>query len=168
MLHSKFKRLADLTPETWYYVRCRYTTAGMFLPHGCGGPVLYLTDSDIPYCVYPIPSDQTQTMKKTYPWTNDESGYPILDTPEKLIAYASAILHEPANPMFINFIPRDLETVELYHGPNKRQVQKLYEKAMSNHYDLSYISETQQIPLGIVNDAAVDSIKHIKKAQDSL
>lgn len=118
-------------------------------------------------------------MKKTYPWTNDESGYPILDTPEKLIAYASAILHEPANPMFINFIPRDLETVELYHGPNKRQVQKLYERAMNNimnstsgspipSLDLSYLSEAQQIPLGIVNDAAVDSIKHIKKAQDSL
>ena len=113
-------------------------------------------------------------MKKTYPWANDESGYPILDTPEKLIAYASAILHEPANPMLINFYPRDLETVELYHGPTKRQVQKLYERAMNNihdhhnHHDLAFITEAQQIALGIVNHAAVDSIKHIKKAQDSL
>lgn len=69
----KPKRLADLTPETWYYVRCRYTGAGMFLPHGCGGPILYLTDSDIPNCVYPIPSNQTQPMQ-TEPLVNSQSG----------------------------------------------------------------------------------------------
>ena len=67
--YSKPKRLADLTPETWYYVRCRYTGAGMFLPHGCGGPILYLTDGDIQNCVYPIPTNQTQPMQ-TEPTVN--------------------------------------------------------------------------------------------------
>ena len=51
--HKKPNNIRDLQPETWYEVRCKHSVDGMFLPSGCGGPVLELNDYLVHKCVYP-------------------------------------------------------------------------------------------------------------------
>ena len=118
-------------------------------------------------------------MENNYPWTNDSSNRPILDTPEKLIAYTSAILHEPAELRFINFSPLDLESVTLYYGQSKQQRQAALKKALNRMKNASLKDynpldslpdlagfETM-VPLGTVNGIAADTINRLKN-QDSL
>lgn len=114
-------------------------------------------------------------MDKNYPWTTDENGLPVLDTADKLTAYAAAVLHQPARLNLINYTPRDLETVSLYYGLSKKQTCEKYQEAMKkarrgseyldNFSDILNIHNQEQ--LGIVNGIAADTLNRLR-AQDSL
>ena len=126
----------------------------------------------------------------TYPWAIDTAGTPYLDTKEKLLAYASAILHRPAEIHLIHYTPRDLTTVNLYYGQSPEQQaaamnkikRDFKNKTNRNKYssDPSEILEllelpnifssknNEKIPLGIVNGIAADTLNNLANTQDTL
>ena len=123
----------------------------------------------------------TNNMNTKYPWNYDTENLPILDTPQKLTDYASAVLHEPANPRYINFTPHSLEAVELYYGLSRHQEIKRFKETMKHlstpqpHAclpsadDIADMMNTPPtISLGLVNGIAAETIKSIRQAQDSL
>ena len=128
--------------------------------------------------------------KNTYPWAIDTAGTPYLDTKEKLLAYASAILHRPAEIHLIHYTPRDIPTVNLYYGQSPEQqataMNKLKKdfknRANRNKYssdpadllDLIAIpsmfknGKPEIIPLGIVNGSAADTLNNLANTQATL
>ena len=123
----------------------------------------------------------TNNMDTKYTWNYDTENLPILDTPQKLTDYASAILHEPANPRFINFTPHSLEAVELYYELSRHQEIKRFQETMkhlstpqpraclpSSDDIADMMKLPQTISLGLVNGIAAETIKKIRQAQDSL
>ena len=126
--------------------------------------------------------------KTTYPWAIDTAGNPYLDTKEKILAYATAILHTPAEIHLIHYTPRDLPTVNLYYGQSPEQkasvmnkmktnIRKSFNKHSSDPSDLLDLIDipdmlsgkyTEKIPLGIVNGIAADTLNKLATTQDSL
>lgn len=114
-------------------------------------------------------------MDKNYPWTTDENGLPVLDTADKLTAYAAAVLHQPARLNLINFTPRDLESVNLYYGLSKKQTNEKFQevmkkvrqesKCLDSFSDILDIHNQEQ--LGIVNGIAADTLNRLR-TQDAL
>ena len=127
--------------------------------------------------------------KTTYPWAIDTAGNPYLDTKEKLLAYATAILHTPAEIHLIHYTPRDLTTVNLYYGQSPEQQAAAMNKikrdfknrANRNKYssdpeeilDLFELpnlfsgKNNEKIPLGIVNGIAADTLNNLATTPDT-
>lgn len=111
-----------------------------------------------------------------YPWENDPSGLPLLDTEAKLLAYASAIIHIPAKLENIDYSPRDLHTVSLhYRQEDDFGFDELMEAVFSNAPEnkdadnarkfsklMQKMNPHNNIELGIVNGIAADTLVQLK------
>lgn len=116
----------------------------------------------------------------TYIWTNNESGHPVLDTVEKLTAYATAVLHSPADPDLIHFEPLDLQNVHLKYGitieEQHRQMADLMKQATHPAKNqppdtllhlLATIPPSTPIPIGIVDGIAAETILAHRRQQET-
>lgn len=112
-----------------------------------------------------------------YIWNDDENGFPVLDTEEKLVAYATAVLHQPADINLIRFEPHSLEAVTLWHGHTLAESNaelhelmirmKAAEEANDKEAILNAIKPMMTprlaINLGLVNGIAADTLNDLRK-----
>lgn len=188
-MKKKPNSIKCLNPDTWYNIRCKHTFGGRFLLPDCeGSPVLELhSDWAIKECVFPIPdspplrsSKAAEKAQSHYPWSYDERSYPVLDTKEKLIAYAKAWLHTPVDLTKLHFEPHSLETVRLIYGTSHEEavckaIDLMIEASSRKEWDSSPPQKAIKLTdfpgkhaeLGIVNGIAAEVINNLFK-QDNL